>query len=68
MKATDPDKLSQQQQWIRDNQDQYDKLVKGMGKAGGGGEGQPAPAGGAPSSDNAPFDADAFIKDALGGK
>ena len=66
LKATNPDSYTEKTQWLKDNQDRYDQLLKGMGAAGGGGA-SPAPAaGGSASTDSAPFDADAFIKDALG--
>lgn len=64
VKKTNPEKYDEDIQWLKDNQDTYDTNVRGMGK-GGGAEGAPEPTagGGAPQ---APFDADSFIKDALG--
>lgn len=64
-KIANPDKYNQDLQWLKDNQDQYDQNVRAMGKAG-----SPSPAAGVGGSsavpDNAPFNADAFIRDALG--
>jgi len=61
--VSNPEKYSQDQQWLKDNQDQYDKNVREMGKSGG----APAKASGSSADPgDAPFDADAFIKDALG--
>lgn len=67
LKATNPDSYTEKTQWLKDNQDQYDTLVKEMGQAGATGAPGGTP-GDTPSGtpDNAPFDADAFIKDALG--
>ena len=68
LQMTNPEKFAQSEQWLKDNQDQYDANIKALGKGGGaavGGGGAPAAGGGA-QPDNAPFDADAFIKDALG--
>ena len=68
LKATNPDKFSENTQFLKDNEDQYDANLKALGKGGG------APVGGGSGDagsdqdggDNAPFDADAFIKDSLG--
>jgi len=66
LQATNPESFKEKSQWLKDNQDQYDANIKALGKGGGAaipGAAAPAGEGGA---DNAPFDADAFIKDALG--
>lgn len=64
-KALDPEKYNQDMQWIKDKQDLYDKITTEMSQGGGTGNEAPAAAGG---NSGAPFDADAFIKDALGSK
>lgn len=66
LKSTNPDSYTEKTQWIKDNQDKYDSIVKSMGNAGSGGAAAPAAGGGGAAPDNAPFDADSFIKDALG--
>lgn len=63
LKATNPDEWNRRHDTYMQNQDRYDQLRKGLGKAGA----APAAAGGGAAPVNsAPFDADAFIKDALG--
>jgi hypothetical protein len=68
LKATNPDSFSSKEQWLKDNQDQYDANIKSLGKGGGAAVpgAEPAAAGGGAQPDNTPFDANAFIKDALG--
>jgi hypothetical protein len=67
LKATNPDDFSSKQQFLKDNQDQYDANIKALGKGGGAAVPGAAPAaGGGGDGGSAPFDADAFIKDALG--
>jgi hypothetical protein len=67
MKATDSKGFEEKMQWLKDNQDQYDANIKALGKGGGAEIPGQAPGTGTPAApDNAPFDADAFIKDALG--
>ncbi len=62
----DPAKYAEDIQWLKDKRDKYDKITSAMGDVGAGAEGKGGGgAGGGKSSDNAPFDADAFIKDAL---
>lgn len=65
IQQTNPDKYSEDQQWLKENMDQYDKLTRGMGKAGAQ---APKPAAGTSgdSGGGQAFDADAFIKEALG--
>lgn len=65
IQQTNPDKYNEDQQWLKDNMDQYDKLTRSMGKAGAQ---PPKPAAGASgdSGGSQGFDADAFIKEALG--
>jgi hypothetical protein len=65
IQQTNPDKYGEDQQWLKDNMDQYDKLTRGMGKAGAQTPKTPAGTSG-DSGANQGFDADAFIKEALG--
>lgn len=63
LKSTDPDQWNRaHEEYIKD-QDRYDQLKTSMG---GAGSAQPSGDGETPAPDNTPFDADAFIKDALG--
>jgi hypothetical protein len=65
LKASSPDEFAVIQDRVSKNRDRYDQLKTDLGSAGG----APKPAaggGGAATPDNSPFDADAFIKDALG--
>ena len=66
VQKSDPKRYDEDMQWLKDNQDTYDSLTKQMGKAGGGGGAAPDAGGG--QQDNAPFDADDFIKEALSGQ
>lgn len=66
LKATNPEDYSAKQQFLKDNADQYDANIKALGKGGGAAVPGATPAAGGGAPDNAPFDADAFIKDALG--
>lgn len=65
LEKLNPDDYREKTQWLKDNQDQYDQLIKGMGKAGAP-EPAKSPSAGSQSPGGAPFDADSFIKDALG--
>lgn len=64
---TNPEKYEEDIQWLKDNRDDYDSAIKMMSGRGTGGA---APAaggsGGSGGGSSAPFDADSFIKDALG--
>lgn len=65
LKTTNPDQYNRMYEEYQKDQDRYDQLKTSMGAAGG-----PAvPASGAnPDQGSAPFDADAFIKEAVGGQ
>lgn len=63
LKSSDPDTYTEKTQWLKDNQDQYDSLVKTMGRAGG--ESPVKTTQNSQDQGGAPFDANAFIKDAL---
>ena len=66
LKATDPDGYAKIKQQVDDYRDKYDSVIKGESTGGSGEDPAPASGGGASAPDNAPFDADAFINEALG--
>lgn len=61
IKKRNPEKYNQDQQWLKDNLDTNDQILKSMGQGGAA-----APSSGGTATPEAPFDADAFIEDALG--
>lgn len=63
LKSQDPEQWNRMHEEYIKDQDRYDQLKTSMG---GSGASQPGGRGDTPAPDNAPFDADAFIKDALG--
>jgi hypothetical protein len=65
LQATNADQYNKMKEEFDKDQDRYDQLKTQMGAAGG--SAAPA-AGGGQQSDNAPFDADALIKEALSNK